>query len=51
MRLSVAVFVLFIALAVAGGLILRDTLLRNANASNTALSRYYASETDSNLVT
>ena len=51
MRLSVAVFVLFVALAVAGGLILRDTLLRNANASNTALSRYYASETDSNLVT
>ncbi len=51
MRLSVAVFVLFVALAVAGGLILRDTLLRNANASNTALSRYYASETDGNLVT
>ena len=51
MCLSVAVFVLFVALAVAGGLILRDTLLRNANASNTALSRYYASETDSNLVT
>ena len=51
MRLSVAVFVLFVALAVAGGLILRDTLLRNANVSNTALSRYYASETDSNLVT
>ncbi len=51
MRLSVAVFVLFVALAVAGGLILRDTLLRNANASNTALSRYYASETESNLVT
>ena len=51
MRLSVAVFVLFVALAVAGGLILRDTLLRNANASNTALSRYYAAETDSNLVT
>lgn len=51
MRLSVAVFVLFVALAVTGGLILRDTLLRNANVSNTALSRYYASETDSNLVT
>ena len=51
MRLSIAVFVLFVALAVAGGLILRDTLLRNANVSNTALSRYYASETDSNLVT
>ena len=51
MRLSIAVFVVFVVLAVAGGMVLRDTLLRNANASNTALSRYYASETDSNLVT
>ena len=51
MRLSIAAFVLFVALAVTGGLILRDTLLQNAYESNTALSRYYASETDSNLVT
>ena len=51
MRLSIAAFVLFVARAVTGGLILRDTLLQNAYESNTALSRYYASETDSNLVT
>lgn len=51
MRLSLAVFALFVVMAVAGGLILRDTLLQNAYESNTALSRYYASETDSNLVT
>ena len=43
MRLSIAVFVVFVVLAVAGGMVLRDTLLRNANASNTALSRYYVS--------
>ncbi len=51
MRLSLAVFALFVVMAVTGGLILRDTLLQNAYESNTALSRYYASETDSNLVT
>lgn len=51
MRLSLAVFALFVVMAVTGGLILRDTLLQNAYESYTALSRYYASETDSNLVT
>ena len=51
MRLSLAVFALFVVMAVTGGLILRDTLLQNAYESNTALSRYYASETDSSLVT
>ena len=51
MKLNVALFVLFIGLSVAGTVVLRGTLLQNAHESNTALSRYYASETNSNLTT
>lgn len=51
MKLNAALFVLFIGLSVAGTVVLRGTLLQNAHESNTALSRYYASETNSNLTT
>ena len=51
MRLGIAVFLVFVAFALAGGVVLRDTLLRNAYETNTALARYYASETDSDLTT
>ena len=51
MRLNIAIFALFVVLAVVGGVALRDTLLQNAYETNTALSRSYASEIDSNLVT
>ena len=50
-RFSLAVLVLFVVLAVVSGFMLRNTLLRNAYESNTALSRFYASETDSTLKT
>ncbi len=49
MRLGLVLLVCFVALTLAGGAILRQTLLQNAHESNTALSRYYAAETNSSL--
>lgn len=49
MRLGLILLVFFVALALVGGQILRSTLLQNAHESNTALSRYYAAETNSSL--
>ena len=50
-RLNVILIALFICMSLLGGALMRDALLRNANESNSALSRYYASQTDSNLTT
>ena len=50
-RFSLAVLVLFVVLAVVSGLMLRNVLLKNSYESNTALARFYASETDSALKT
>ena len=49
MRLGLVLLGLFVALSLAGGAVLRSTLLTNAHESNTALSRYYASEVNSSL--
>lgn len=50
-RLNVILIALFICMSLLGGALMRDALLRNANESNSALSRYYASQTDSSLTT
>lgn len=50
-RLNIILIALFIGMSLLGGAVVRDALIRNANDSNSALSRYYASETNSNLTT
>lgn len=50
-RLNVFVIILFLVMSLLGGALMRDALLRNAHESNSALSRYYASQTDSHLTT